>query len=135
MKQSCIMPKGEYWIGDLCYVLHNSWDEFCRHTIRGDDVLNGKFVLDDNRKLAFYQTAWGDGVYEDDEGFEYAVDAGLIGCIKASEVDKDGMLEHCGRKVMFDQDFEVSEENGMIRFGHIRIDTDPDTNYDEEDYL
>jgi hypothetical protein len=40
-----MMQPGKYYIGDLCYVMHGEWDEFCALTIVGDKVLDGEFNL------------------------------------------------------------------------------------------
>ena len=32
---------GEYWVGDLCYVLGDRWDEVCNLIINGREIVNG----------------------------------------------------------------------------------------------
>ena len=56
-----MMPAGKYYIGDLCYVMHPEWDEFCRITISGNECLQGEFNLADGRRFATFTTAYGDG--------------------------------------------------------------------------
>lgn len=41
------MPAGRYYIGDLCYVMHDEWDEFCDHL-----DYPGERKLKDGRKYA-----------------------------------------------------------------------------------
>jgi len=137
-----MMPAGEYYIGDLCYVMsEEEWDEFCSITIQGNRCLDGEFVLSDGRRFATYGTAWGDGSYFDQHRHEYAVDAGLIGCIliKDIKIEKNNILE-LGNVVKIDYDFITSggradgnmDWDGVIHIGPIRIETNP--LYDEEDY-
>lgn len=130
------MPAGKYYVGDLCYVMHGEWSEFCDITISGHTVLEGEFTLKDGRRFAAYSTAHGDGTYFDAQGREYGVDAGLIGCILLSDIDisnQDNFID-AGQIVEFDQPFETSggREEGVIRFGSVCIDTDWED--DEEEY-
>ncbi len=130
------MPAGTYWIGDLCYVMHGEWEEFCDLTIVGRGVLDGEFNLKDGRRFATYRTVYGDGVYTDsDSNFEYGVDAGLIGCILLSDIDtsnKENDLK-LGRVVNFKNDFETKSFSGVIVFGNIMINTGTDESYYEDD--
>ncbi len=137
-----MMPAGEYYIGDLCYVMsEEEWDEFCSITIQGNRCFDGEFVLSDGRRFATYGTAWGDGSYFDQHRHEYAVDAGLIGCIliKDIKIEKNNILE-LGNVVKIDYDFTTSggranndrNWDGVIHIGPIRIETNaPDF---DEDY-
>jgi len=135
------MPAGTYWIGDLCYVMHGEWDEFCDLTIVGRGVLNGEFNLKDGRRFATYRTLYGDGVYTDsDSNFDYGVDAGLIGCILLSDIDTslEENLVELGRVVHFENNFETkSAGEGVIMIGHVMINTGTDEEFRdeyEEDY-
>jgi len=62
-----MMTAGKYYIGDLAYVMHGEWDEFCDLTIQGNSLLNGEFNLKDGRRFATFTTKWGDGVYQDEQ--------------------------------------------------------------------
>jgi len=132
-----MMKAGKYYIGDLCYVMHPEWDEFCSLTISGHNVLDGEFNLKDGRRFATFTTKWGDGTYKDEQGRKYGVDAGLIGCIALNDIDlnADGNFITGGQIVQFDNDFTVSggesyesrrDWDGVIRIGHIVIKTDDD---------
>ena len=129
------MPAGKYYIGDLCYVMHDEWDEFCGITIKDNDVLDGEFVLGDGRRFATYGTAYGDGTYRSNIGTNHAVDAGLIGCIRLEDIRDTTYddISDLGAIVEFDAPFETSELDGVIRFGHVVIDTAME-DFDEEDY-
>jgi hypothetical protein len=128
-----MMTAGEYYVGDLCYVMHDEWIEVCRLTSGGMGSLDGEFNLSDGRRFACYSTMYGDGTYYDDEGREYPVDAGLIGCIKLSDLNLENpsnKIEH-GNVVHFVDDFETGSELGVIHFDEITIDTG-DGEYDDE---
>lgn len=125
-----MLPAGKYFVGDLCYVMHPEWDEFCDITI--DDIegcLNGEFTLADGRRFATYTTAYGDGTYYSSIGTSHSVDAGLIGCILLSDISEDLDMEKIARLgaiIEFDKPFETSGEDGVMHFGHVRIDTSDD---------
>lgn len=129
------MPAGEYYIGDLCYVV-DEWDDYCSVIIQDDKCLNGEFHMPDGRKFASYGTCWGDGVYEDTSGRQYSVDAGLIGCILVSDITRKDMgdVTRLGAFVTFEKDFETGSKDGVIFFGRVQIDTDPEFYEDEGDY-
>ena len=81
-----MMPAGEYYIGDLCYVMTSEeWLEVCDLTIQDSRLIEGEFQLKDGRKFAMYSTAYGDGTYYDHYGFSYSVDSGSIGCIRMED--------------------------------------------------
>lgn len=122
-----MMQPGRYYIGDLCYVMHGEWDEFCSLTIAGDKVLDGEFNLRDGRRFATFTTAWGDGNYWDQNGKSYDVDAGLIGCIALADIDLTNLENSLagGNVVEFVQPFSTWSAGGEIRIGNVLIDTDP----------
>ena len=130
-----MMVKGEYYVGDLCYVLHEEWDEVCRLLFAGRDdhgCNQGEFNLSDGRRIAIYNTKYGDGSYQDQNGREYSVDAGSIGCILLEDIDVDHPDNFVGdgQCITFDQEFYTGELDGKIMFGSVSIETD----YVEEEY-
>lgn len=131
-----MMKAGTYYVGDLCYVLHERWDEFCALTISGNNVLDGEFNLKDGTRFATFTTRWGDGNYFDQDGKSYDVDAGLIGCVHIEDIDltrPDNFLAG-GRVVEFVNDFSTFSAGGVITIGNIVIDTDvADQDFDEEE--
>jgi len=136
-----MMSAGKYYIGDLCYVMTDvEWLELCDITIRGTQVIDGEFQLKDGRRFATYGTAYGDGVYYDEYGHAYSVDAGLIGCIKVEDIsaEKQNNFLDFGAVLNFDTSFATSggrgqpDWEGIIQFGHVVIETTP--SYEEEDY-
>jgi len=121
------MPAGTYYVGDLCYVMHPEWDEFCQLTASHYTVSDGEFTLTDGRRFATYTTLYGDGLYESNIGTKHSVDAGLIGCIRIEDIrDPVATVAHMrglGAIVTFDAPFETSESGGVICFGHVEINT------------
>lgn len=122
-----MMKAGKYFIGDLCYVMHDRWDEFCEKTIVGHNVLDGEFNLADGTRFATFTTKWGDGCYQDEQGHEYPVDAGLIGCIAVEDIAESELanIPGSGRVIEFVQDFSTFKAGSVIRFGSVVIETDP----------
>ena len=124
-----MMKAGKYYIGDLCYVMHDVWDEFCEITIEGRSCLDGEFALADGRQFATYGTAYGDGEYETNVGGRVGVDAGLVGCIRVEDITDPRSKLDLGIIVEFERDFSTSEDRGTITFGHVNVYT----GYEEED--
>jgi hypothetical protein len=133
-----MMPAGKYYVGDLCYVMHDEWDEVCHLMFQGrtDNGCNdGEFRLRDGRKFASYGTKFGDGEYNDQLGNRYGVDAGLIGCIRLEDIDLKGGDNFItgGAIVEFASAFYTSggrdglgrDWDGVIKIGHLQIETDP----------
>jgi hypothetical protein len=121
-----MMPAGKYFIGDLCYVMHDVWDEVC-----GFDF-EGEFTLKDGRKAASFFTLHGDGSYSSNIGTTHCVDSGSIGCILVNDIRDDSYddIEKLGAIVEFKNDFTVDADGGKLFFGHIVINTDF---YDDND--
>jgi len=116
---------GDYYVGDLCYVLRNEWDEVCSLTIKEHSCLDGVFTLANGTKFATYGTAYGDGVYIDQKGHKYPVDAGLIGCVAVKDLDANILKDNIrlGNIIKFDKPFTTSEDQGVIVIGNLSIDT------------
>lgn len=127
------MSAGKYYIGDLCYVMHDKWDEFCSITIDGNKCLDGEFELANGTRFATYGTAYGDGVYPASNGEKLCVDAGIIGCILLNDIKdtKDNNID-LGCIVDFPVPFETGENNGVIYFGHVSVNTKFEDDYEEE---
>lgn len=129
------MPAGKYYVGDLCYVMHEEWNECCELFFKGrnDHGCNqGEFTLRDGRRFVSYNTCWGDGSYQDQLGNSYGVDAGLIGCIRVEDINLNvtNNFTSGGNIIEFTREFECFYEDGKIHIGHIVVDTDPE--YEEE---
>lgn len=127
------MKAGKYYVGDPCYVYgedHKDWLDFLNNGVWKDEP-NTPFLYKGFTCFAG-GTAWGDGVYEGSDGFNYSVDAGMIGAIPVEMADRE-FQEDLSKIVTFEEDFECEVINGVIHIGHIIIDTDPkdDEQYDE----
>jgi hypothetical protein len=134
------MPAGKYYIGDLCYVMHPEWTEVCRLFFPVDAPpkgVEGEFTLADGRRFASFATAYGDGEYRSSINTSHSVDSGSIGCIRAEDIRDNEYsqetLAELGAFVEFDQPFEVSNDQGMLTFGHVQIETAGGYDWDEED--
>lgn len=131
-----MMPSGQYYIGDLCYVMTDSeWDEYCSLTIVDHDVVDGEFSFKDGRRFATYRTKWGDGLYRSNISSKHLVDSGTIGCFRIEDIraEKYKDIESLGAIVTFDRSFYTREEDGKIIFGMVIIDTASDNYVDEDE--
>ncbi len=118
------MTPGIYYVGDLCYVMHDCWDEVCGQSIEG------QYKLKDGRSYAIHRTAYGDGLYSSNIGEKFSVDSGTIGCIPIKDILDDVKLQeilYLGAIVYFPYSFDTENQQGLIKIGHITIDT----GYDE----
>lgn len=129
------LKAGTYWIGDLCYVMHEVWDEVCERVIQGDAVLEGKFGLADGREFVMFNTMYGDGVYNDHNLNDYPVDSGNIGAILLDSIantpDNDKSLGHV---YTFETDFTCDADNGTLRFDYVYVYTNDTDDEDDDDY-
>lgn len=131
-----MMEAGRYYVGDLCYVLHEVWDEVCSLTFDKEGrMLDGEHYLKDGRKFALYSTMYGDGTYHDGQGRRYLVDAGCIGCILEDDIDfRNKENETGGGNVIdFARDFVTGDNKGQLLFGHIMIETGDEIGDFDED--
>lgn len=129
-----MMKAGTYYVGDLCYVMHESWDEVCSLLFAGRDdngCNQGEFELKDGTRFAIYNTMYGDGAYYDQDGKYYPVDSGSIGCIMLDDIDEDadGNDVDGGNVHRFAFDFYTGAQDGKIMIHDVCINT-----ADEEEY-
>jgi len=126
----------KYYVGDLCYVMHDCWDEVCG--VSNLDNEDWDYELEDGRKFFLFSTTFGDGQYNDFEGNPYSVDSGTIGAIKVDDIrDLEGLAKAkemgLGHIHDFPDDFawyDCSFNNGLINMYNVSIDTG---SYDEEE--
>ena len=128
------MPAGKYAVIDLCYVMHDVWDEVCELTCSGNQMLDGEFNLKDGRRFAMYSTQFGDGEYGSNVGTSHCVDSGTLGVILMSDIRDDSYdmldIKRLGAIIDFDTPFNTSsDKDGTITFGSIDIHT----GYEDED--
>lgn len=127
-----LFPPGEYWVGDLCYVLDPHWGEIC--DIDFDDYCI--METSDEQLLGTAYTEYGDGSYTDQHGNSYGVDSGTIGVVSVKHMDtplseavKDGHVH------TFNHPFSITRKKGCIIIGDIVIDTASyDIDNDEDDF-
>lgn len=127
-----MMTAGNYYVGDLCYVMSLQWDEFCNKTISKGDFIEGEITFQNGIKVLYFGTCHGDGSYQDQFGNHYGVDAGLIGCIRLEDINDPKANVNLGNVIQFETDFEGSYDDGLINIGHLRIDTKGRDNEEEE---
>jgi hypothetical protein len=126
------MKAGKYYVGDLCYVLGDRWDEVCDLIIKDHVCLDGVFELKDGTQFAIYGTAYGDGFYSDQYANGYPVDSGSIGCVLVDSITSGELDESLGNVIDFDDDFTTSSDSGIIYIGEIEIDTEGSEGRDDE---
>lgn len=90
MKYILTSNKG-FYIGDICYVLsdevyHDVWGN--QNSYQDGRIQVGSYAFSVDR------TAYGNGYYLDNNGKEYSVDAGVIGCVPFELIDMDKLHEN-----------------------------------------
>jgi hypothetical protein len=151
------LPPGKYYVGDPCYAVPNDdWDEVLGNTgyiglfkwmsgggtgredyLPFDQQAQMFRVTEGEREwyIAASRTAYGDGLYQGDDGNSYPVDAGMIGVVSVNYADLEGNgnMPDCGHITEFKRGFTISyeEDEGTIVIGHIIIKTDPNEDEDE----
>jgi hypothetical protein len=123
------MPPGRYWVGDLCYVLQDEWGESCGKP-------DGVHALPDGRRVAMFSTIHGDGTYFDEQGREYAVDSGSLGCILAADIGRKDAYVNLGAFVTVTEPFvprrlypdgsSPRSDGGVLELSGVRIYLDTD---------
>ncbi len=131
-----------YYVGDLCYVVHDAWSEVCDLTVFDNSKF--EYELSDGRKYFLFSTKYGDGTYNDRDGNPYSVDSGTIGAIKVDDiVDVDGPegLERAiqnglGHILEFPEEISGMDcyyQDGVIGIYNVEIDTANDYDLDDEE--
>lgn len=123
---------GKYYIGDLCYALHEStYDE----VFGGSGYESGLYECTDG----FFMvdgTAYGDGAYKGTDRKEYLVDAGIIGIASWKVVDEENPSLSGGQIHTFKDPVKIRFRGGVFEFTspnyHLKIDTQGED--DEDDY-
>ena len=129
-----------YFVGDLCYVLHDDvWNEVCNQTPFDNSTF--EFELSDGRKYLLFSTEYGDGTYNDQYGNPYSVDSGTIGAILLDDINDpelERVLENgLGNVHEFSGilgEGDCAYEDGLIQIGHVQIATGDEPEDDEEEF-
>lgn len=131
-----VESKKGFYIGDICYVLSDTiYSEFWGNMHGYED---GIFEVPGSEfKFAVAGTAYGDGIYYDEELNAYGVDAGVIGLVPIELVGKNGL--HLGRVIKGEgvATFEAEKGKFYIRTPDgtsIYINTDDDDDEEEDCY-
>ena len=117
---------GLYYVGDLSYLPSKvlDWDYIVSMMFpKDEDPKYGTMVDNKGNQFAVISTMYGDGVFYDQENYDYAVDSGTIGVYPINSIDD---ADDCyGQVWEFDEQFtcEYDEETGMITIADICIDT------------
>jgi hypothetical protein len=124
-----------YYVGDLCYVMHDEWNEVCGQ-ISFDNEDGAEYELEDGRKFFFYSTAYGDGQYTDTDGHLYSVDSGSLGAIKVDDIrdpelariveEGHGHIHEFPAEIDGMDCYAEGESLGILNFYTVQINTEGD---------
>jgi len=143
MIKNVTMPAGKYVLGDPCYCFpqdkHNLWMkllESCEFFQEPIGEVSGAKILG-------FSTAYGDGGYPGSDGFNYPVDAGLIGLVPYDFAVSIGWEFREDLQTIREWSDEIycssDAETGELKFGPIVIatgytdDEESSLDSDEED--
>ncbi len=106
-------PPGRYYIGDLCYAL----DDTLYDKVFGPQYRSGKYTMPNEPSHAFMMgDTGGDGEFRGTDGFNYPVDAGIIGIAAESTLDPAKAPYDGGRMYTFKGNVSVHCRNDKFRF-------------------
>ena len=133
-RRTTTLPAGTYYIGDLCYALHDSLYE----GVFGHDYDSGMYSMPENPSHVFWlDNTYGDGEFRGSDGKTYAVDAAILGIASESTLDPTKMPYDGGHMYTFKSPVKVGLKNNSFHFNgqdtsdpHISIPLD-----EEEDYV
>lgn len=124
-----MIPAGSYWLGDPAYFVNKRLYQAILESkfMENEDYCAGYF---NNEIIVAMRTAYGDGIYNDNENNIYQVDSGMIGLIPVSCRD-DFAAVSSGRFVTFKAPVVFRKDNAStfllgIDGKNIRIMTDVD---------
>ena len=136
------LPAGTYYVGDLCYVLGDRWDEVCSLLdapgvdFDGPAPTQTVFTMADGTVFACMKTMYGDGTYETSDGDVVGVDSGTVGAVLVKDITRAGQESlHVGQTV------ELAEcvpyrHDGTLYFGDYEVYTaewaEEEEYYDED---
>lgn len=111
-----VVPAGSYFLGDPCYCLEDGWSPLLDSIgYENGSLAKPVGTLPSGANVLIFHTAYGDGVYEGSDGFEYGVDSGCIGLVpvKAAE-KKPGKYS---KRITFKEPALCHSFNGCLDFG------------------
>ena len=124
--ESITVKAGKYWLGDPCYIISSTddWNDLCNQAAEQEEDVDRVWIYDINTsagKAVVCGTARGDGVFYSSDNHEIGVDSGLIGLVPF-EYNPEGVGPD-SHLVTFTKDFVVSNEDGNMSFGPIKVET------------
>ena len=79
-----------FYVGDLCYAMTpDEWYDALG--LYWEDPYLPFYEFDDGRQFTLSETPFGDTGAVDSEGWNYASDSGLMGIIRANQIDRECM--------------------------------------------
>jgi hypothetical protein len=116
------LPAGRYYIGDLSYAMKNS----VYHGVFGSTGYSSGHYKTKDGEFLLNRTAWGDGCYTASDGYEYGVDAAIIG-IASMDVCNPEKDMYGGTLHTFTEPVKCTFNNGRFEFSSgywfLEIDT------------
>jgi hypothetical protein len=113
-----VVPAGKYVLGDPCYVFpdHGKWMQLLKSCNYFQDSPIGQV---DGYSVLGFATRWGDGLYEDQDGFKYPVDAGMIGLVPLglAQIEPNRHFETRIIEFAAKETLCVRDEEGVLTFG------------------
>ena len=132
-------PPGTYFFGDPCYAIEDNelWTQVCDALSEGDTSDNAEGILTDGTFFVACDTMHGDGVYTGSDGYDYGVDAGLLGVVSlnSKRLLAEPELKRLGTIRTFDTPFSVQHnpQSGEITLADVYINTDWSYSDDEDE--
>ncbi len=121
------VPAGTYFLGDPCYAVPDEdWMpllESCDYFNADRNDTGSPVGRVRGFEVLAFGTKYGDGEYLDQYGKSYPVDAGLIGLTPVGLIADTGYALPLGQIVSFDRETLCYEDDGILTFGHIVINT------------
>jgi hypothetical protein len=133
-----IAPAGAYFLGDPCYAVPDGIMSADEQAGAWEVLLDSTNFFErpdgqlaDGARVIAFSTAYGDGLFWDDEGNQYPVDAGLIGLVGVTDATTAALAETEERhgesvmtRVQFAEPVLCSREGrGVLTFGQYQIET------------
>jgi hypothetical protein len=111
------LDAGTYWIGDPSYSFTpDQWNVLLD---RGSWLAGVVTAHVDELVFVAVLTEAGDGIYPDADGFEYAVDSGMVGVTPARP---DQPKHELVREVTFGESVKVEWKPFQLRVGDVEVD-------------
>jgi hypothetical protein len=105
-------PPGKYYVGDLCYALHDDVYE----NVFGGECYSGGLYQKGSSFFLVDGTYAGDGAYVDTQKREYLVDAGIIGICSWDLVNENRGTTNGGQVMIFTHRTHCLFKDGTFHF-------------------